>query len=191
MEKYRIVDGIAAYFVTFTVVEWLPVFIGEDTCKIITESLNFCITNKSLRVNAYVIMSNHMHAVLFDSDFDTERLQHTLDDFRKFTGRQLSDYCDKHFAPVFGEGSRTSFLATDKTPRRNFLREVLCAESKLHPPESGSQGTRTFPGRLAFFIGGILAERHCRLGCKVIGNIMVMETFGRAWRRSETLRHQR
>ena len=32
MEKYRIVEGIAAYFVTFTVVEWLPVFIDESAC---------------------------------------------------------------------------------------------------------------------------------------------------------------
>jgi hypothetical protein len=26
MEPYRIVEGVAAYFVTFTFVEWLPVF---------------------------------------------------------------------------------------------------------------------------------------------------------------------
>jgi putative transposase len=125
MEKYRIVEGIAAYFVTFTVGEWLPVFIDESTCKIITESLNFCITNKFLRVNAYVIMSNHMHAVLFDSDFDTERLQHTLDDFRKFTGRQLSDYCDKHFASVFWETLRKH---AGKDRERRFWQPTKHAE---------------------------------------------------------------
>lgn len=56
MERYRIVEGIGAYFVTFTIVEWMPVFIDETTCKIITESLNFSIQNKRLGVNAYVIM---------------------------------------------------------------------------------------------------------------------------------------
>jgi putative transposase len=106
MEKYRIVEGIGAYFVTFSVVEWLPVFIDEIACNIIAESLNFCISNKFLRVNAYVIMPTHMHAVLFDSDFDTQRLQHTLDDLRKFTGRQLADHCDKNLASVFGETLR-------------------------------------------------------------------------------------
>lgn len=106
MERYRILEGVYIYFVTFAIVEWLPVFIEESTCKNITDSLNFCIQNKSLRVNAYVVMSNHLHAVVFDGDFDSERLKHTLDDFRKFTGRQLADYCDAHCSLVFGEAFR-------------------------------------------------------------------------------------
>jgi putative transposase len=43
MERYRIVPEVGLYYVTFTVVEWLPVFIDEPACKIITGSLNFCI----------------------------------------------------------------------------------------------------------------------------------------------------
>lgn len=66
MERYRIVESVGIYFVTFTVVEWLPVFIDEISCKIVTESLNFCIQNKNLRINAYVLMPNHFHAVVFD-----------------------------------------------------------------------------------------------------------------------------
>jgi putative transposase len=54
MERYQMVKGIGVYFVTFTVVEWLPVFIEETTCKIITDSLNFSIQNKRLGVNTYV-----------------------------------------------------------------------------------------------------------------------------------------
>jgi len=106
MEHYRILEGVGGYFVTFTIVEWLPVFIEETTCKIITDSLNFCIRNKALRVNAYVLMPNHFHAVVFDKDFDSERLKHTLDDFQKFTGRQVADHCDAHFSPVFGNAFR-------------------------------------------------------------------------------------
>jgi hypothetical protein len=41
MERYRIVEGVGLYCVTFSVVKWLPVFIDETACKIITESLNF------------------------------------------------------------------------------------------------------------------------------------------------------
>jgi putative transposase len=106
MEHYRILEGVGVYFVTFTIVEWLPVYIEETTCKIITDSLNFCIQNKCLRVNAYVIMPNHIHAVVFDRDFDSGRLKHTLDDFRKFTGRKPADYCDAHFSLAFGEAFR-------------------------------------------------------------------------------------
>jgi len=106
MERYRIVEGIGIYYVTFTIVEWMPVFIEEATCKIFTESLNFSIKNKRLGVNAYVIMPTHTDAVVFDKDFDNEHLKHTLDDFRKFTGRQLLDYADANLPNPFGQTFR-------------------------------------------------------------------------------------
>lgn len=101
MEKYRIVEGVGLYYVTFTVVEWLPVFIDESACKIMTESINFCIKNKHLGVNAYVVMPTHLHAIVFDVEFSSERLKHTLDDMRKFTGRQLLDYSATHLPRCF------------------------------------------------------------------------------------------
>ena len=103
MERYRIVGDVGVYFVTFTVVEWLPVFIDEPPCKVLTNSLNFCIHNKHLRVHAYVVMPTHLHAVVFDSEFKSERLKHTLDDMRKFTGRQLADYCSRHMPRYYTE----------------------------------------------------------------------------------------
>ncbi len=102
MEHYRITEDIGVYFVTFTIVEWMPVFTSETTCKIITDSLNFAIAHKRLGVNAYVIMLNHLHAILFDKDFDSKRLKHTIDDLRKFTGRQLLDYADANLSDAFG-----------------------------------------------------------------------------------------
>jgi REP element-mobilizing transposase RayT len=103
MERYRIVKDVGLYYVTFTVVEWLPVFIDETPCKIITDSFNYSIKNKHLRVNAYVIMPTHLHAILFDVDFESQRLKHTLDDIRKFTGRQLIEYCAGHMPKMFIE----------------------------------------------------------------------------------------
>ena len=106
MERYRIVEGVEIYYVTFTIVEWMPIFIEEATCKIFTDSLNFSIKNKRLGVNAYVIMPTHTHAILFDRDFDNERLKHTLDDLRKFTGRLLLDYADANLPNPFGQTFR-------------------------------------------------------------------------------------
>lgn len=103
MERYRIVEGVGLYYVTFTVVDWLPVFLEETACKIIVDSLNFCIKNKCLGVNAYVIMPTHLHAILFDAEFRSERLKYTLDDMRKFTGRQLLDYSAQHLPKCFTE----------------------------------------------------------------------------------------
>jgi putative transposase len=103
LECYRIVEGVGLYFVTFTVVERLPVFIPEATCKIVTASFNLCAQNKYLRIQSYVIMPTHLHAILFDQEFNSERLKHTLDDLRKFTGKQLADHCMEHMPNCFTE----------------------------------------------------------------------------------------
>jgi putative transposase len=100
MERYRIVKDISLYYITFTIVEWLPVFIDETACEIVTDSLNYCIHNKFLGVNAYVILPTHLHAILFDIHFDAERLKHTLDDMRKFTGRRLAAHAALHLPKV-------------------------------------------------------------------------------------------
>lgn len=105
MERYRITSDAAVYFVTYSVVDWLPVFVAESTCRVITDSFNYCHARKSLCINAYVIMPTHLHAIVFDRDFDVERLERTMTDFRKFTGRTLCDYFEtrtpRSFAAVF------------------------------------------------------------------------------------------
>ena len=114
MERYRIQPEAAVYFLTYSVVEWLPVFIREATCKIVTESLTFCHRQKHLRINAFVIMPTHMHLIVFDEHFDMERLVRTLADCRKFTGRQLSDYCEKHLPGCFPTTLREQATADRK-----------------------------------------------------------------------------
>ncbi len=110
MEAYQITDGAGLYYLTFTVVEWLPVFIMEESCLILTNSLNYCHQHKQLRINAFVIMPTHIHLILFDADFDNERLKHTLRDLRKYTGRMLADFCQRSmpdaFAKVIGQPKR-------------------------------------------------------------------------------------
>ena len=49
MEAYRINEGAALYYLTFSVIDWLPVFICEEPCLIVTDSLNYCHREKCLR----------------------------------------------------------------------------------------------------------------------------------------------
>ena len=103
MHRYRIHQDAAVYFVTHSVVDWLPVFVSAEACRIVTDSLAFCHREKALRINAYVIMPTNVHAIVFDNDFDSLKLQRTLADFRKFTGRSLSDFCSQHMPACFSE----------------------------------------------------------------------------------------
>ena len=120
METYQIVEGAGIYYLTFTVVEWLPVFIMEETCLIMTNSLNYCHQHKHLRINAFVIMPTHVHLIVFDADFDNERLKQTLRDMRQYTGRMLADVCEKRLPAAFGQTIRQ----TQRTDRaRQFWQQ--------------------------------------------------------------------
>ena len=48
-DRYFITDQNAAYFLTFTVVDWVDVFIRPVYKQIIVDALNFCIEKKGLR----------------------------------------------------------------------------------------------------------------------------------------------
>ena len=108
MERYRIQPDAAVYYVTYSVVDWLPVFISGAACGIVADSFNFCHERKGLRINAYVIMPTHIHAIVFDGSYDSRRLEATLTDFRKFTGRTLSDYCANHMPRCFADTLRAA-----------------------------------------------------------------------------------
>ena len=131
MERYRIVEGQGLYFLTFSIVQWLPVFISEAPCLIVTESLNFCHSNKNLRINAFVIMPTHLHRIAFNEAFDARQLQQAVADFRKFTGRQLADYCAEHLPTSFtevlraeaGEDRERRFWQASRHPEAIFSRE--------------------------------------------------------------------
>ena len=66
-----------------------------------TNSLNHCHDHKGLRINAYAIMPTHMHAVVFARRMNADSVKSVLTAFRKFTGRQLSDYCDQTMPACF------------------------------------------------------------------------------------------
>ncbi len=82
--RYRIIDAESPYFLTATVVHWLPVFTYHDTCDIVVEALQFCRNEKALRIYAYVIMENHIHLVV-----QAPQLGRVLQSFKRHTARML------------------------------------------------------------------------------------------------------
>ena len=64
--SYRIVSSEGyAYFVTCTVVEHLPIFLHAAYRQIVLDSLAYLREHKHTQLNAFVIMSTHLHAVLW------------------------------------------------------------------------------------------------------------------------------
>ena len=126
MEVLRIHDDIPLYYLTFSVIEWLPVFVSEESCLILTDSLNYCHREKYLRTSIFCIMPTHLHLIVSDADFDTRRLRQTLMDMRKFTGRRLADYCERSMPAIFGQVLRGTWR-TDRA--RQFWQQSRHAET--------------------------------------------------------------
>src|SRR5262249_54346605 len=126
MERYQVSEDAGIYFVTMTVVDWLPVFVSEPACRILTESLNFCHQRKGLRINAYVIMPTHFHGIVGLRRFDPKALKAALTDLRKFTGRRLIEHGVRHMPHCFQD----VFAASSGDDRdRRFWQPTLHPES--------------------------------------------------------------
>jgi REP element-mobilizing transposase RayT len=82
--RYRINDDSYPYFITCTIIEWLPVFTRTPYFEIIVDSLKYCRERKGLKVFAYVIMDNHLHMVA-----NGERLGATIKEFKSYTARGI------------------------------------------------------------------------------------------------------
>lgn len=82
--RYHARTADAAYFVTSTIVAWLPVFTTAARCDIIIEALEYCRAHKALRITAWVILDNHFHAILAAPD-----LPRVMADFKRHTARRL------------------------------------------------------------------------------------------------------
>jgi len=82
--RYRINEPSRAHFVTATIVAWLPVFTTAARCDIIVESLQYCRARKGLKIHAWVILDNHLHAILAAPD-----LSQVLTDFKRHTAQRL------------------------------------------------------------------------------------------------------
>jgi REP element-mobilizing transposase RayT len=82
--RYRIHEVHASYFVTSTIVEWLPVFTTTACCDILVDALLHGRAHRQLQIYAWVILENHFHAVLSSPD-----LAMTLAHLKRFTAHAL------------------------------------------------------------------------------------------------------
>ena len=86
-DSYSIFEQHDTYFITCTVVEWVDLFTRPAYKEIIVDALNYCTTNKGLVLNAWVLMTNHLHFIgRCEAPF---RMSDFLRDFKKYTSKKL------------------------------------------------------------------------------------------------------
>lgn len=84
--RYRFCESFYPHFITCTVVAWLPVFSHPRFANIILDSLAFLNRNRDIDIIAYVLMENHLHAIVVGPD-----LGKRIGEFKSFTARQIID----------------------------------------------------------------------------------------------------
>ena len=61
--RYRFGDDAYTYFMTWTIVGWLPVFTRQESTKIIYDSWRFLQLEREFQLLGYVILENHVHLI--------------------------------------------------------------------------------------------------------------------------------
>jgi REP element-mobilizing transposase RayT len=85
--KYRITDQTEFYFVTFTTINWVDVFIRDVYREIFIDSVKFCQKEKGLLVGAWVIMTSHVHMIIGTNG--DNKLQDIIRDLKSYTSRHI------------------------------------------------------------------------------------------------------
>ena len=75
------------YFVTDTIVDWVDIFTRPKYKHIVLESLQYCQKHKGLIIYAWVLMSNHLHAIVGSQE--GAKVSDIWRDFKKFTSKKI------------------------------------------------------------------------------------------------------
>ena len=75
------------YFVTSSVVNWVPLFSRPEIAQIVLDSLDFMNNHKRLLIHAYVLMEDHMHLLATSENFSQE-----IRKLKSFTAKQIINF---------------------------------------------------------------------------------------------------
>ncbi len=88
--KYQIQDQDSFYFVTFTVIKWIDVFIRDEYRSIFLESVKYCQLEKGLLVGAWCMMTSHVYMIL--SVKSHNKLGAVIRDLKSYTSRHIRKF---------------------------------------------------------------------------------------------------
>ncbi len=81
--RYKFIHPDQTYFITLTVVHWIPVFTRPATVEIIFDSLRYLMA-ENLKLYAFVVLENHLHMVVQSPDISKD-----ISRLKSYTAREL------------------------------------------------------------------------------------------------------
>lgn len=92
--KYLFHNDKQLYFVTFTVINWIDIFIRGEYRTIVLDSIRYCQKNKGLKVFAWCLMTNHIHLIIRNAG--TPTLSDIVRDLKAYTSRHIRKELEAH-----------------------------------------------------------------------------------------------
>ena len=97
--RYRIFKTETPYFLTATVVAWLPVFAYPQFVEIIFDSWNFLQKQRGIQIYGYVCLENHVHWMASGQDLSAQ-----IRNFKSFTAKRILEGLKKQgFETILNE----------------------------------------------------------------------------------------
>ena len=93
--RYRIFETEYPYFMTCTIVGWLPVFTRQEAVEIVFNSWRYLQKHDSFQLFGYVVLENHLHLVAKAPD-----LVAVMRRFKSYTARRIIDLLKARRAEV-------------------------------------------------------------------------------------------
>jgi len=121
--RYQIHDQTAPYFLTCTVLQWLPLFAQPANAKIVLDALCFLQAEGRLMLHGYVLLENHCHFIA-----SGENLGKAIASFKSFTARRIVERLTQIHSPVL------DLLAFHKA-RHKVDREHQVWQEGSHPEQ--------------------------------------------------------
>lgn len=91
--RYRIFEAEYPYFLTSTIVGWLPVFTRNEAAEIIFDAWRFAQRERDLQLFGYVILENHLHWIA-----SAPELPRVVQAFKSYTAHQIVELLERRAA---------------------------------------------------------------------------------------------
>ena len=82
--RYRIFETEYPYFMTCTIVGWLPVLARPEAVDVVLDSWRYLQREREFKLFGYVILDNHLHMIA-----SAPRLPPVIQSFKSYTARQI------------------------------------------------------------------------------------------------------
>ena len=99
--RYRIFETEYPYFMTWTIIGWLPVFTRPEAVEIIYDSWRYLQREREFKLFGYVILENHLHLIA-----SAPELSSVIQSSKSYTAKQIIELLERRAAKFLLRGLR-------------------------------------------------------------------------------------